>query len=45
MMPYNHVCEDCGHEWESAQPNDTSAAAQSCPKCGSDSTQAFRAGD
>ena len=45
MMPYNHVCEDCGHEWESAQPSDAHADAQRCPKCGSESTQAYRQPD
>lgn len=33
MASWNHVCEDCGHEWESSKEN------QRCPSCGSDSTQ------
>lgn len=33
---YNHVCEDCGHEWESGQED------QRCPSCGSRSTQSNR---
>jgi rubrerythrin len=26
---YNHVCEDCGHQWESSKE------IQKCPNCGS----------
>ncbi len=42
MQWYNHVCEDCGKEWESAQPNDDKADAEACPNCGSSATQAYR---
>lgn len=30
---YNHVCEDCGNEWESSKED------QRCPACGSSATQ------
>jgi predicted nucleic acid-binding Zn-ribbon protein len=33
MTGYNHVCEDCGHIWESWKED------EDCPRCGSDSTQ------
>jgi rRNA maturation endonuclease Nob1 len=33
MASYNHVCEDCGNEWMSAKER------QTCPRCGSASTQ------
>lgn len=44
MRQYNHVCEDCGHEWEAAHENDRQADAATCPRCGSENTQANRAG-
>lgn len=42
MSGYNHVCEDCGHEWEACHDNDRQADAARCPKCGSSDTQAYR---
>ncbi|WP_404361062.1 FmdB family zinc ribbon protein [Methylotuvimicrobium sp. KM1] len=44
MIGYNHVCEDCGHEWEQAHEDDAHADAAKCPNCGSESTQAYRQG-
>ncbi|RTL52455.1 MAG: zinc ribbon domain-containing protein [Rhodocyclaceae bacterium] len=44
MQPYNHVCEDCGYEWEAGHANDREADKALCPRCGSDDTQAHRAG-
>ena len=44
MPQYNHVCEDCGYEWQAAHKNDEKADAVTCPKCGSEDTQANRAG-
>lgn len=38
-MQYNHVCEDCGKEWESAKEE------ENCPKCGSESTQSNQSGN
>jgi rubrerythrin len=37
-MTYNHVCEDCGKEWESAKKD------ESCPSCGSSATQSNKQG-
>jgi hypothetical protein len=31
MFTYNHVCEDCGYEWEQAHSNDEDADAAKCP--------------
>lgn len=36
MAAWNHVCEDCGHQWESSKED------QKCPNCGSDSTQSSK---
>lgn len=43
MPAYNHLCEDCGHEWEADHSNDKQADAALCPKCNSEDTQANRA--
>ena len=44
MQAYNHVCEDCRHEWEQGHENDEKAETEDCPNCGSELTQAYRAG-
>jgi len=38
MAAYNHVCEDCGEEWESAKED------EKCPSCGSGATQSYEQG-
>ncbi len=38
MKSFNHVCEDCGHEWESATED------ENCPACGSGDTEGYEAG-
>lgn len=44
MNGYNHVCEDCGYEWEAVHANDREADKEKCPNCGSDNTEAYRQG-
>lgn len=44
MRQYNHVCEDCGYEWEAGHENDDQAEEAVCPRCGSEETQSNRAG-